>query len=122
MGEIVADVTAVLLQEFGVNMQGRLDAIAQGLDPNSVTGAKAASGLVITPELRAWHSYVYSAGPSCRITHNQQVDKRGTHDTGDLETSFYRCSDSSAARIAEPCARRIERIRAADDALRVASR
>ena len=45
---LVADVTAVLLQEFGVNMQGRLDAIAQGLDPNSVTGAKAASGLAIT--------------------------------------------------------------------------
>jgi len=45
---LVADVTAVLLQEFGVNMQGRLDAIARGLDPNSVTGAKAASGLAIT--------------------------------------------------------------------------
>ena len=45
---LVADVTAVLLQEFGVNMQGRLDAIAQGLDPNSATGAKAASGLAIT--------------------------------------------------------------------------
>ena len=45
---LVADVTAVLLQEFGVNMQGRLDAIAQGLDPNSGTGAKAASGLAIT--------------------------------------------------------------------------
>ncbi len=45
---LVADVTAVLLQEFGVNMQGRLDAIAQGLDPNSVTGAKASRGRAIT--------------------------------------------------------------------------
>jgi carbon monoxide dehydrogenase subunit G len=43
---LVADVTAVLLDEFGINMQARLDAISKGLDPNAVgAAAKPASGL-----------------------------------------------------------------------------
>jgi carbon monoxide dehydrogenase subunit G len=44
---LVADVTAVLLDDFAVNMQSRLNAIAKGLDPNSVSGAQSASGLAI---------------------------------------------------------------------------
>jgi carbon monoxide dehydrogenase subunit G len=44
---LVADVTAVLLQDFSGNMQQRLDAAARGLDPNTVAGAKPASGLSI---------------------------------------------------------------------------
>ena len=44
---LVADVTAVLLDEFAVNMGGRLDAISKGLDPNAVAGAKPASGVSI---------------------------------------------------------------------------
>ncbi|MGA0357874.1 MAG: SRPBCC family protein [Ilumatobacteraceae bacterium] len=44
---LVADVTAVLLDEFAVNMGGRLDAISKGIDPNSVAGAKPASGVSI---------------------------------------------------------------------------
>lgn len=44
---LVADVTAVLLDEFAVNMGGRLDAISKGIDPDSVAGAKPASGVSI---------------------------------------------------------------------------
>jgi len=44
---LVADVTAVLLDEFAANMGGRLDAISKGIDPNSVAGAKPASGVSI---------------------------------------------------------------------------
>ena len=44
---LVADVTAVLLDEFAVNMGGRLDAISKGMDPDSVAGAKPASGVSI---------------------------------------------------------------------------
>ncbi|MEK9839092.1 MAG: SRPBCC family protein, partial [Ilumatobacter sp.] len=44
---LVADVTAVLLDEFAVNMGGRLDALSKGIDPNSVAGAKPASGVSI---------------------------------------------------------------------------
>ncbi len=44
---LVADVTAVLLDEFAVNMGGRLDAISKGIDPHSVAGAKPASGVSI---------------------------------------------------------------------------
>ncbi|HEY5662810.1 MAG TPA: SRPBCC family protein [Ilumatobacter sp.] len=44
---LVGDVTAVLLEEFGTNMQNRLTAVAQGLDPNAVAGAKPASGISI---------------------------------------------------------------------------
>lgn len=44
---LVADVTAVLLDEFGTNMQNRLTAISQGLDPNAVAGVKPASGVSI---------------------------------------------------------------------------
>jgi carbon monoxide dehydrogenase subunit G len=43
---LIADVTAVLLQDFSTNMQSRLQAIAQGLDPNAVA-VKPASGLSI---------------------------------------------------------------------------
>ena len=44
---LVADVTAVLLQEFSTNMTSRLDAQAKGLDPNQVGAAKPASGISI---------------------------------------------------------------------------
>ncbi|MFZ9628006.1 MAG: SRPBCC family protein [Ilumatobacteraceae bacterium] len=44
---LVADVTAVLLQEFSDNMERRLDAKARGLDPNAVGAAKPASGISI---------------------------------------------------------------------------
>lgn len=44
---LVGDVTAVLLEEFGTNMQNRLTAVAQGLDPNAVAGTKPASGISI---------------------------------------------------------------------------
>jgi carbon monoxide dehydrogenase subunit G len=44
---LVADVTAVLLQEFSTNMTSRLDAKARGLDPDKVGAAKPASGISI---------------------------------------------------------------------------
>jgi len=44
---LVADVTAVLVNTATINMEARMDAISKGLDPNSVGGAKAASGLSI---------------------------------------------------------------------------
>ena len=44
---LVSDVTAVLVNQTAENMQARLRAIALGLDPNSVVGAKEASGLAI---------------------------------------------------------------------------
>ena len=44
---LVSDVTSVLVSQFAESMQGRLSAIAQGLDPNAVLGAKPASGLAI---------------------------------------------------------------------------
>lgn len=44
---LVNDVTAVLVQQTASSMQARLRAIAAGLDPNSVGGPKAASGLAI---------------------------------------------------------------------------
>ena len=44
---LVADVTAVLVNTATKNMEARMDAISKGLDPNSIGGAKAASGLAI---------------------------------------------------------------------------
>jgi hypothetical protein len=44
---LIVDVTSVLLDEFGSNMQNRLTAISQGLDPNAVAGVKPASGVSI---------------------------------------------------------------------------
>ena len=44
---LVADVTAVLVKQAASNMQARMTAISKGLDPNSVVGAKSASGLSI---------------------------------------------------------------------------
>ncbi|MEY4339399.1 MAG: hypothetical protein RLZ14_1249 [Actinomycetota bacterium] len=44
---LVADVTAVLLEEFSTNMTSRLDAKAKGLDPDKVGAAKPASGVSI---------------------------------------------------------------------------
>ena len=44
---MVADVTAVLVRDFATNMQNRFTALERGLDPNSVTGVKPASGLAI---------------------------------------------------------------------------
>jgi uncharacterized protein len=42
---MVADVTAVLVDEFGANLQARLTAIEQGLDPDTAATTKPASGL-----------------------------------------------------------------------------
>lgn len=44
---MVSDVTAVLVRDFATNAQARIDAIAKGLDPSAVVGAKPASGLSI---------------------------------------------------------------------------
>jgi carbon monoxide dehydrogenase subunit G len=44
---LIVDVTSVLLDEFGSNMQNRLTAISQGLDPDAVAGTKPASGVSI---------------------------------------------------------------------------
>jgi hypothetical protein len=44
---MINDVNAVLLRDFSVNVQNRIAAIAQGLDPDSVAAAKPASGLAI---------------------------------------------------------------------------
>jgi len=42
---LVSDVTAVLLQQFGQNVQTRLTAISEGRDPDAVGAAQPASGL-----------------------------------------------------------------------------
>lgn len=42
---MIADVTSVLLGDFATNMQNRLAAIEQGLDPDEAATAKPASGL-----------------------------------------------------------------------------
>ncbi len=44
---MIADVTSVLLDDFATNMQNRLAAIGQGLDPDQVASVKPASGFVI---------------------------------------------------------------------------
>lgn len=44
---MIADVTSVLLGDFATNMQNRLAAISQGLDPDQVALVKPASGFVI---------------------------------------------------------------------------
>jgi carbon monoxide dehydrogenase subunit G len=44
---LIADVTAVLVNQTAGSMQARMKAIAMGLDPNSVGGPKAASGVAI---------------------------------------------------------------------------
>ncbi len=44
---MIADVTSVLLGDFATNMQNRLAAIGQGLDPDQVALVKPASGFVI---------------------------------------------------------------------------
>lgn len=44
---LVADVTAVLLDDFATNMQNRLAAIEAGLDPNAVEAVQPASGFTI---------------------------------------------------------------------------
>lgn len=44
---MVADVTAVLMRDFGTNAQGRIDAISKGLNPDSVASAAPASGIGI---------------------------------------------------------------------------
>lgn len=43
---LVADVTAVLLEQFAGSMQQRIDAVSKGLDPNAIV-TKPASGLSI---------------------------------------------------------------------------
>ena len=42
---LIADVTAVLVNQTATSMQGRMKAISMGLDPNTVGGPKAASGV-----------------------------------------------------------------------------
>jgi carbon monoxide dehydrogenase subunit G len=44
---MIADVTAIIMRDFATNMQNRIVAIEQGIDPDSVAGAKSASGLAI---------------------------------------------------------------------------
>ena len=44
---LIADVTAVLVNQTATSMQGRMKAISMGLDPNTVSGPKAASGVAI---------------------------------------------------------------------------
>jgi carbon monoxide dehydrogenase subunit G len=44
---MVGDVTSVLMGDFATNMQARMAAIEQGLDPDQVAGAKPASGLAV---------------------------------------------------------------------------
>lgn len=44
---LVSDVTAVLLDDFATNMQGRLAAIEAGVDPNTVEAVQPASGFAI---------------------------------------------------------------------------
>jgi carbon monoxide dehydrogenase subunit G len=44
---LIADVTAVLVNQTAGSMQSRMKAISLGLDPNTVGGPKAASGLGI---------------------------------------------------------------------------
>ena len=41
---MVSDVTAVLMRDFGTNMQNRIDAISKGLRPDQIASAKPASG------------------------------------------------------------------------------
>jgi carbon monoxide dehydrogenase subunit G len=44
---LIADVTAVLVNQTAGSMQARMKAISMGLDPNTVGGPKAASGVSI---------------------------------------------------------------------------
>ncbi len=44
---MIADVTAIIMRDFATNMQNRIVAIEQGLDPDAVAGVKPASGLTI---------------------------------------------------------------------------
>ena len=44
---LIADVTAVLVNQTATSMQGLMKAISMGLDPNTVGGPKAASGVAI---------------------------------------------------------------------------
>ena len=44
---LIADVTAVLVNQTAGSMQARMKAIEMGLDPNTVGGPKAASGVAI---------------------------------------------------------------------------
>ena len=44
---LIADVTAVLVSQTAGSMQARMKAISMGLDPNTVGGPKAASGISI---------------------------------------------------------------------------
>lgn len=44
---MVADVTAVMIDQFKDNMQARFTALEKGLDPNAVGTAKPASGLAL---------------------------------------------------------------------------
>lgn len=44
---MIQDVTGIIMADFATNMQSRIVAIEQGLDPDAVAGAKPASGLAI---------------------------------------------------------------------------
>ncbi len=44
---MISDVTAVLMRDFAINMQRRIDAIERGLSPDQIASAAAASGFAI---------------------------------------------------------------------------
>ena len=44
---LIADVTAVMVNQTAGSMQARMKAISMGIDPNTVGGPKAASGIAI---------------------------------------------------------------------------
>ena len=44
---MVADVTAILMRDFGTNMQNRMSAVDRGVSPDQVSSTRAASGFAI---------------------------------------------------------------------------
>jgi hypothetical protein len=44
---MISDVSQVMMRDFAVNMQARLDAFARGVSPAQVQTAQSASGLTI---------------------------------------------------------------------------
>jgi hypothetical protein len=69
---LIADVTAVLVNQTAGSMKGRMKAISMGLDPNSVGGPKAASGIGIAitvvkrAAVRIWSRFMLPYQPVAR--------------------------------------------------------
>jgi hypothetical protein len=69
---LVADVTAVLVNQTAGSMKSRMKAISMGLDPNSVGGPKAASGISIgitvvqRAAFRIWSRFMLPYQPVAR--------------------------------------------------------